>query len=279
MHRYAKLRYNAAMSRRPLHRYARAAIAAAAEAGALLAKYAGKPKTIRTKRSAIDLVTEVDQASERLIRRRLARVGPDFRFLGEEQGEAPGRSPFRWIVDPLDGTSNFVHGFPMFGVSIGLEHRGRMVMGVIYDPLRREMFAAVAGGGATLNGRRLRVSPVRTLAQSLLSTGFSSNFLKHEEPYLGWFKAFQRGSHGVRRIGSTVISLVSVASGRLEGFYEQDLWPWDIAAGVVIVEEAGGRVSSLSGGPVDLAEGRLVASNGHIHKEFLRVLNRTTTRR
>ena len=267
------------MSRRALQRYARAAIAAAAEAGALLAKHAGKPKTIRTKRSPIDLVTEIDKASERLIRTRLARVAPDFRFLGEEEGEEPGDSPFRWIVDPLDGTANFVHGFPMFGVSIGLEHRGRMVVGVICDPLRREMFAAVKGGGATLNGRRLRVSPVRTLAQSLLSTGFSSNFLKHEEPYLSWFKAFQRGSHGVRRIGSTVISLASVASGRLEGFYEQDLWPWDIAAGIVIVEEAGGRVTNFLGGPVVLEQGQVLASNRTIHREMVAILTKRASRR
>ena len=149
-----------------------------------------------------------------------------------------------------------------------------MVVGVIYDPLRRELFAARRGGGATLNGRRLRVSPVRRLAQSLLSTGFSSNFLKREEPYLSWFKAFQRGSHGVRRIGSTVISLASVAAGRLEGFYEQDLWPWDIAAGIVIVEEAGGRVTNFLGQPVVLETGQVLASNRALHREMIAILRK-----
>jgi len=152
-------------------------------------------------------------------------------------------------------------------------------VGVIYDPMRRELFTAVKGGGAFLNGRRLRVSATRQLGRSLLSTGFSSAFLEHTEPYLTWFKAFQRRSHGVRRLGSTVISLAAVASGRLEGFYEQDLKPWDIAAGLVLVREAGGRISNISGGSVALDDGRLVASNGHIHTAMLRVLAARRTRR
>jgi len=244
---------------------------AAMEAGALLAKHVGRPRRVQTKRSAIDLVTEVDRASEQLIRARLERAFPRIGVLGEEGG-ASGDTATRWIIDPLDGTNNFVHGFPFFGVSIGLQRNGVMVAGVIYDPLRRELFAALRGGGARLNGRRIRVSPTRRLSHSLLSTGFSSAFLKRRQPYLGWFERFQRSSHGVRRMGSTVLCLASVACGRLEGFYELDLWPWDMAAGWLLVEEAGGRVTGLSGQRAVLERSEMVASNGLIHREMLRAL-------
>ncbi len=265
------------MSSTTLTRYAQAAARAAVEAGALVAASIGRPKRIDTKRSAIDLVTEVDRAAERLIYRRLHRAAPACGFLGEELGVRAPDARSRWIVDPIDGTNNFVHGFPFFGVSIGLEHRGTLVMGVIYDPMRRELFTAVKGRGAFLNRRRIHVSPTRSLARSLLSTGFSTTFLKRSQPYLRWFLTLQRSSHGVRRMGSTVLSLAAVAAGRLEGFYEQDLWPWDIAAGMLLVEEAGGRVSNVRGGPVVLGEGRFVASNGRIHRELLGVLARART--
>ena len=242
------------------------------DAGALLARHVGRPKHVQTKRSAIDLVTEIDRAAERRIHAILHRAEPAFGFLGEEEGARRAGAAARWIVDPIDGTNNFVHGLPLFGVSIGLEHAGQMVVGVIYDPMRRELFTAVRGGGAFLNGARIRVSPTAVLARSLLSTGFSANFLKHPQPYLGWFQRLQSRSHGVRRIGSSVLSLAWVASGRLEGFYERDLWPWDIAAGMLLVEEAGGRVSTLRGSPAALEHSELVASNGRIHRQMLRVL-------
>ncbi len=251
----------------------RAASEAAIAAGALLVRHLGRPRTVETKRSATDLVTELDRASEALIHRRLTRAFPGFGFLGEEQGERTGASEYRWIVDPLDGTNNFVHGLPLFGVSIGLERLGRIVAGVIYDPNRRELFTAARGGGAYLNGRRIRVSKAAVLAKGLLSTGFSSRFTRSPAAYLRWFKAFQARSHGVRRLGSTVLCLAWIASGRLEGFYERDLWPWDIAAGLVLVEEAGGQVSDFDGGQVGLNDGRLVASNGRIHRAILRGLN------
>ncbi len=254
--------------------YARTAAAAAREAGALLARYAGRPKRVMTKRSAIDLVTEIDRAAEQLIHRILYRAYPAFGFFGEEHGQRRPDAAYRWIVDPIDGTMNFVHGLPLFGVSIGLEHRGRIVAGVIYDPMRRELFTATQHGGAFLNGKPIRVSPTRRLAQSLLSTGFSSKFRADPQPYLGWFAAFQRRSRGVRRLGTTVLSLASIAAGRMEGFYEQDLWPWDIAAGMLLIEEAGGRVSNFAGQPVRSGEGALIASNGHIHRQMLGVLAR-----
>ena len=262
-----------------LHDYARVATQAAQDAGALLARHLGKPKMVSTKRSQIDLVTELDRAAELRIYRRLHRAFPDHGFYGEEHEALRRDAPFRWIVDPLDGTNNFVHGFPFFGVSIALEHRGTIIVGVIYDPTRRELFVATRRGGATLNGKRLRVSSTRRLSHSLLATGFSTSFLKQTQPYLGWFEAFQRHSHGVRRMGSTVICLAAIAAGRLEGFYEQDLWPWDIAAGILLVQEAGGRVSNFVGEPVGLAQGRLVASNGRIHQEMLTLLRQSSPRR
>jgi len=266
------------MSRRTLTAYARMASVAATEAGALLARRVGRPLTVQTKRSPTDLVTEIDRAAEQMIHRILYRAYPTFGFLGEEHGQRRHQDEFRWIVDPLDGTNNFVHGLPLFGVSIGLEYRGTMMVGVIYDPMRRELFVAMKGHGATLNGTRIRVSKTRVLAQGLLSTGFSSNFLRQPRPYLKWFEAFQRASHGVRRIGSTVFCLSSIAAGRLDGFYEQDLWPWDIAAGILLVEEAGGRVSDFTGAPPKLDGGRVLASNGSIHREMLQILRRTTRR-
>jgi len=170
---------------------------------------------------------------------------------------------------------NFVHGLPFFGVSIGLEARGTLIAGVIYDPMRRELFTASAGGGAFLNGRRISVSSTRRLARSLLSTGFSSAFRASSRAYLRWFRRFEASSHAVRRMGSTALSLAYVAAGRLDGFYERDLWPWDVAAGILLVREAGGAVSNFQGRPVVLGDGRLVASNGRIHGEMLRVLRRT----
>lgn len=260
------------MVREDLARYADAATRAVLAAGPLLTAHVGRPRRVGTKRSAIDLVTEIDRAAERLIERILRRASPAFGFLGEERGERRQEAPYRWIVDPLDGTTNFVHGFPLFGISIGLEHRGEILVGVIYDPMRRELFVATKGGGAFLNRRRIHVSSTRTLAKSLLSTGFSFHSLTHAQPYLRWFQTLQQRSHGVRRIGTTVLSLAAVAAGRLDGFYERDLWPWDIAAGMLLVQEAGGRVTNLEGNAASLGEGRLVASNSHIHRELLQVL-------
>ena len=264
------------MSPAMLKRYVNAASRAARSAGALLARHAGRARTVTTKRSAIDLVTEVDRAAERLIQRSLKRIDPSFGFLGEEHGEVRDGAAARWIVDPIDGTMNFVHGLPIFGVSIGLQYAGTLVAGVIYDPMRRELFTATKGGGAFLNGRRIRVSPTQKLSHSLVSTGFSSTFLTQDEPYLSWFKALQRRSHGVRRIGSTVWCLAQVAAGRLEGFYEKDLWPWDIAAGLVIVQEAGGRTTGFDGRAPTLEGRQLVATNGRIHNELLNVLKLTS---
>ena len=246
---------------------------AAKHAGVLQAKYAGKPRRVDTKRSAIDLVTEVDRASERIIHRAVAAAFPDHGFRGEERTRTNPEAPYQWIVDPLDGTTNFVHGVPCFAVSIGLLHHGRPVAGVIYDPMRRELFTAVKGRGAQLNGRRIHVSKARTLEDSLMSTGFSLRFREQPQPSLDQFEAFQLRCHAVRRAGSTAISLAYIAAGRQDGFYEHDLWPWDIAAGLVLVTEAGGRISDFRGGPVSLERCQLVASNALIHAAILSTLN------
>lgn len=260
------------MSSRLLHRAVTVASRAAQRAGALQVASSGRPKSVRIKSSAVDLVTDVDRASERLLHREITRHFPGHGFQGEERTRTHPDAPFQWIVDPLDGTMNFVHGVPVFAISIGLQHRGRTVAGVIYDPNRRELFTAIQGEGARLNGRRIRVAPTRRLAQGLLSTGFPPNFREGKTAYLRWFRAFELQSHGVRRIGSTAVSLAYVACGRHEGFYEQELWPWDIAAGLLLVEEAGGRVSDFQGRPVRLERGEVVASNGLLHGQMLVLL-------
>jgi len=252
---------------------------AAHRAGRLLAAHRGRPRTVSTKRSPIDLVTEVDRASERLLYQAIARRFPDHGFQGEEGGYTHPEAPYRWIVDPLDGTTNFVHGVPMFAVSIALAHREDILLGVIHDPCQRETFTAINGRGAWMNGRRIHVSRTRTLAKSLLSTGFSANFRTDPRPYLQWFWAFQSRCHAVRRMGCTTLSLAYVACGRQDGFYEQDLCPWDIAAGLLLVEEAGGRVSDFHGRPVRLEERRLAASNGSLHRQMLTLLANPLQRR
>lgn len=260
------------MSNPSLIRYRDAAVEASHRAGRLLAAHMGRPKTVQTKRSDIDLVTEIDRESERLIYEALRRRFPDLGFQGEERIHTNPGAPFRWCVDPVDGTTNFVHGVPTFAISIALLHHGQPVVGVVYDPTRRETFAAVRGRGARLNGRRMQVSRIRRMRQGLLSTGFSENFRHHPRPYLRWFQAFQARCHAVRRMGCTSLSLAYVACGRHDGFYEQDLWPWDIAAGNLLVEEAGGRVTDFRGQAVRLEDGRVVASNRLIHAEMLACL-------
>jgi len=212
-----------------------------------------------------------------LIQRILKRNFPDFGFIGEEHGSHNEHAHFRWIVDPLDGTMNFGHGVRFFGVSIGLEQDGKLIAGIIYDPMRKELFHGLRGHGAFVQNKRLSVSRTRVLATSMLSTGFASTFRTHPQKHLKWLKDFELNSHAVRRMGSTALSLAYVAAGRLEGFYEQNLKPWDIAGGILLVQEAGGKVSNFKGKKPELARGELVASNGRIHNEMLRHLKSQTT--
>jgi myo-inositol-1(or 4)-monophosphatase len=241
--------------------------AIAREAGALLMDYFQQNIKIEYKGEA-DLVTAADRQSEKLIRRRIRELWPDHDVLGEEEGLRDTGSEYRWYVDPLDGTTNFAHGFPVFCVSMGLEYRHDMIAGLCYDPTRDELFAAGRGQGASLNGAPIRVSKVSKLVESLVGTGFPSH-KRHRNPNIYFYHQITLRTHGVRRAGSAALDLCSVACGRFEGFWEFNLNPWDTAAGVLIVEEAGGRVTDFSGGRFQLNSRETLASNGLIHETLI----------
>ena len=257
----------------------RVAVDAACAAGRVLRDALTSARRVSFKGTPTNLVTEMDAHAERLIADRLRAAFPRDAMLGEEGGPTPGTSGRRWIVDPLDGTTNYAHGLPIFGVSIALESAGRSVLGVIYDPNLDELFVAERGAGAWLGDRRLRVSAAATLNDSLLATGFPYNVRETADNNLAEYSAFTLRAQGVRRIGSAVIYLAYVAAGRLDGYWELRLGPWDVAAGAVLVEEAGGRITSLTGGALDLDAPTVVASNGTIHDEMLRVLAQARTSR
>jgi len=242
--------------------------AIAREAGTLLLEFFDKNIRIEYKGEA-DLVTAADRKSEALIRERIRETWPGHDVLGEEEGLRDTGSEYRWYVDPLDGTTNFAHGFPVFCVSLGLEHQGRMIAGVIYDPTRDEMFAAERGQGATLNEREIHVSRTKLLKESLVGTGFPSH-KRHKNPNIYFYHQITLRSHGVRRAGSAALDLCYVACGRMDGFWEFNLNPWDTAAGVLVVEEAGGVASNFKGGPFELNSRETLASNGVIQDELIR---------
>ena len=244
------------------------AVAAAEAAGDLIRRRFGTVLKVRDKGVA-DFVTEVDAASERLIRRRLARTG--LPVLGEEEGGGEGAHRL-WIVDPLDGTVNFAHGYPVFSVSIALVDRGRPILGVVHDPTRRETFQARRGKGAWLGKRRLQVTRHKRLIESLLSTGFSYQRGTLLEKSLARFGRFHHAARAVRRPGSAAIDLAYVAAGRFDGFWETGLKPWDVAAGWLLVEEAGGRVTDYAGRPYRLGTADILASNGSLHRPMIRTL-------
>ncbi len=248
------------------------AIRAAREAGAILRDYAARGFEI-TNKGRINLLTEADLASEKHIKELIAAHYPAHRIVAEESGVSDHRdSEYCWIIDPLDGTTNFAHGFPCFAVSIGVEHKGELIAGAIYDPSRDEMFAAERGAGATLNGQRMRVSEVEPLERALVVSGFPYDVRERMDEYLPAWRAFLERAQGVRRFGAAAIDMVYVACGRLDGFWEQGLNAWDTAAGAVIVEEAGGRISKLDGAPFDPDVPSLLCTNGQIHEEMLAVL-------
>jgi myo-inositol-1(or 4)-monophosphatase len=241
--------------------------AIAREAGALLMQYFDQHVKVEYKGEA-DLVTIADRKSEALIRDRIRAQFPGHDVLGEEEGLRDTGSEFRWYVDPLDGTTNFAHGYPVFCVSMALQRKGEMIAGVCYDPTRNELFAAERGKGAFLNEQPIHVSAIAKLAEALVSTGFPSH-KRHKNPNIYFYHQLTLRSHGVRRAGSAALDLCSVACGRFDGFWEFNLNPWDTAAGVLIVEEAGGRASDFSGGPFPLNSRETLASNGVIHEELL----------
>ncbi len=237
--------------------------AIAREAGALLMQYFDQSVKIEYKGEA-DLVTIADRKSEALIRERIHAQFPGHDILGEEEGFKDTGSEYRWYVDPLDGTTNFAHGYPVFCVSMALQHKEEMIAGLCYDPTRNELFAAERGKGAYLNERPIHVSKVAKLAESLVATGFPSH-KRHKNPNIHFYHQITLRTHGVRRPGSAALDLCSVACGRFDGFWEFNLNPWDTAAGVLIVEEAGGRVSDFQGGIFQLNSRETLASNGLLH--------------
>jgi len=226
---------------------------------------------VRHKAAAVDLVTEVDLACEDAIRGILSAADPGIPILGEEEGGAEGASS-RWIVDPLDGTVNFVHGFPMYCVSIALQNEGELRLGVIYDPVRDRCYRAEQGRGADVDGEPLRVSETADLGQALVASGFPYDRRDNADVYLRFVKAFLERAQGFRRAGAAAMDLAMLAEGQLDGYWEFGLKPWDVAAGTLIVREAGGQVSDMAGGALTLDTPRILASNGRIHDAMGRVL-------
>ena len=252
------------------------AIQTAREAGHILIEKLGR--AIVSHKGSINLVTEADLASEKLIIERIRSHYPKHAILAEESGASGGvgasygKSEWRWIIDPLDGTTNYAHGYPCFCVSIGIERAGRMEIGVVYDPTRDEMFAAERGQGATLNARPIRVSAIEDLNQAMLCTGFPYD-VRERPRFARHFANFTMKAQAVRRDGSAALDLAYVACGRFDGFWEDGLHPWDVAAGELLIEEAGGCVTDFDDAPVDTYAPKVVSSNGLIHQAMLRVLN------
>ena len=251
---------------------------AALKAGGILRENIGGTREI-TLKGDINLVTEMDKRSERTVVETLLAAFPGHAVIAEEGTNIRNNSDYTWIIDPLDGTTNYAHGYPCFSVSIALEHKGEIVLGVVYDPMREELFSAGKGTGASLNGRPVRVSNMDTLIKSLLATGFPYDRKVSEKNNMDYFHNLLMASQEVRRDGSAALDLCSVAAGRFDGFWELKLHPWDIAAGSLIVREAGGMVSDFSGTGFSLYDQEILASNGKIHGAVLEILRNTAKRK
>ena len=249
------------------------AIETARDAGHLLLEKFGRITAV-TKKGDINLVTEADLASEALIIERVKSHHPKHAILAEEAGDAvvvDGSNVWKWIIDPLDGTTNYAHGYPCFAVTLALEHDRDVVVGVTFDPTRNELFAAEKGNGATLNGKSINTSSTEQLSESLICTGFPYDF-KRKDDFARHLTEFLLSSRGVRRDGSAAIDLAYVACGRFDGFWEEGLNPWDMAAGKLLIEEAGGWVTNYAGEAFNIYAPPVVASNGRIHNEMLAIL-------
>ena len=239
----------------------------AREAGALLMGHFRRHVKVEYK-GEVDLVTVADRESEALILKRIRALWPEHDVIAEEGSRVQSGSDYRWYVDPLDGTTNFAHGFPVFCVSLALEYRGKRIAGAVYDPTRDEMFTAEQGRGAYLNGQRIHVSKISALAESLVATGFPSH-KRHQNPNIFFYHQITLRTHGVRRAGSAALDLCCVACGRFEAFWEFNLKPWDTAAGVLMIEEAGGRVTDFDNGPFRIDSRETLASNALVHLALL----------
>ena len=252
----------------------RVAVRAARAAGRIHMKRLLRINVTR-KSNAIDLVTEADHESEAAVIEVLQRSLPTHAILAEEGGGTAQAGEHRWIIDPLDGTTNFAHGFPQFCVSIAYERRGRLHTAVIFDAFKKELFVARRGKGARLNGKPIKVTRVPSLDMALLATGFAYDRRERRRFYLSFWEAFMLRTHGVRRTGSAALDLAWVACGRADAFWEFGLKPWDIAAGALIVEEAGGHVSNMDGSALDLSGGNIIASNGPLHQQMIETIAET----
>jgi len=250
--------------------YKKIAKTAAIKSGLFIKKSVGKIRSVHYK-GVDNIVTDVDKKAEKIIIDIIRKNCPGHSILSEEAGSITESSPYRWIIDPLDGTTNFAHSFPFFCVSIALEFKGRVILGVVYDPIRKELFHAVYGRGAYLNNKRMRVSKVSKLDSSFLSTGFSYGRQKKCDN-INNFRNFLELSMAIRRAGSAALDLCYVACGIFDGFWEQGLHPWDSAAGALILTEAGGRVTKFNGMPYSCHHNEILATNGLIHGAMLKVL-------
>jgi myo-inositol-1(or 4)-monophosphatase len=254
---------------RAMHPMLNIATRAARSAGRILLRYFERTDQLSvTSKSRNDFVSEVDRGAEAAIIQELRSKYPDHSILAEESGEHQG-SDFQWVIDPLDGTTNYLHGFPQFSVSIALKYRNRLEQAVVYDPLREEMFTASRGQGAQLNDRRLRVASRTSLEGALVGTGFPYRDHSHLDAYLGMFKAMIQDTAGIRRPGSAALDFAYVAAGRSDGFWELGLAQWDLAAGALLISEAGGVVSDIGGGDRYLETGNIVAGNLKVHQAML----------
>jgi myo-inositol-1(or 4)-monophosphatase len=229
--------------------------------------------SVNRKSNSIDLVTEADHESEAAVIEVVHRAFPSHAILAEESGASAHVSDHRWIIDPLDGTTNFAHGFPQFCVSIAYERKGRVQFAVIFDALKKECFTASRGHGAALNGKPIRVSTMNSLAASLLATGFAYDRREKRRYYLCFWEEFMTRVQGVRRLGSAALDLAYVAAGRTDGFWEFGLRPWDVAAGALIVEEARGRVTNMDGSALDIDGKNILATNGPLHEAMIKVIS------
>jgi myo-inositol-1(or 4)-monophosphatase len=245
----------------------------AREAGSLLMKHFGKVDI--EYKGEVDVVTIADRESEKLIVERISSRWPQHDIVGEEGTRHTHGGDYRWYIDPLDGTTNFAHNYPVFCVSIALEYRDELIAGVVYDPTRDECFAAEKGSGARMNGTPIYVSKVSDFAQSLVATGFPSQ-KRHKNPNIHFYHHITLKTHGVRRAGSAAMDLAYTACGRYDAYWEFNLNPWDTAAGVVLVREAGGNVTDVDGAPFDIASKEVVASNGRLHPVFMKELQSVT---
>jgi myo-inositol-1(or 4)-monophosphatase len=257
-----------------MHPIVNIATRAARQAGEIITRASERmDKLTITSKSENDYVSEVDNMAEQEIIRTIRKAFPDHAILAEESGQTEGNSDFEWIIDPLDGTTNYLHQFPQYSVSIAVKQKGRLEHAVIFDPLKDEIFSASRGAGAQMNGRRLRVSPAKGLEGALLGTGFPFKDQQYLDIYLGMLKDMIIPTAGIRRAGSAALDLAYVAAGRLDGFWELNLKPWDMAAGLLLIQEAGGMVSDIKGGHDIFETGHVIAGNPRVFKAMVKALH------